>query len=281
MQRFLDTLSLIRVLNCVMAAVGVWVGSWLTWLEPTYFATAMTAAATFLVCAGGNVVNDLVDVNVDRLNRPDRVLVRGAVSRVYATGLAIGCNIAAIMAAVLVNWPVTIIVGVAIALLFAYNFFLKNVPIAGNLTIALLGAMTFLAGGLAVDRVLTWELPGPLIPASFALVYHLVRELVKDAQDIEGDGRAGAGSLPLAVGVRPALTVALLLFVLLILMTMAPIFAGWYGNYYKIITVYVIDLPTLALLIFIWGNPTRKMLAAGSLVLKVGMALGVVALLLA
>ena len=56
---------------------------------------------------------------------------------------------------------------------------------------------------------------------------------------------------------------------------------GWFGPAYKIITVYIIDLPLLAFLIFLWGNPSRKMLKLGSVWLKIGMALGVVALALA
>ncbi len=64
-------------------------------------------------------------------------------------------------------------------------------------------------------------------------------------------------------------------------MTYIPIFTGWFGEMYKILAVYVVDLPVLALLIFVWNNPSPRMLAAGSLVLKIGMAIGVIALLVA
>ena len=264
-----------------MAMAGVWVGTYMTWLQPVYGAPLLTGLATFLVCAAGNAANDLVDIGADRMNRPDRVLVRGALSRRWALWVAIAGNLIAIGIASLVHIDVLIIVAVAIGLLAAYNFGLKRIPAVGNLVIAVLGGMTFIAGGLAVDRPLTWDLPGPLIPAVFAALYHLVREIVKDAEDIEGDRYAGSGSLPLALGIRPALAIALGLFVVLVVLTLAPIFLGWFGTWYKVITVYIIDLPTLALLIFLWGNPSRGMLRAGSTVLKVGMALGVVALLLA
>jgi hypothetical protein len=60
-----------------------------------------------------------------------------------------------------------------------------------------------------------------------------------------------------------------------------PVVSGWFGRSYEIIAVYLIDLPTLLLLILVWGNPTPKMLRAGSTVLKGGMVLGILALILA
>jgi len=107
-----------------------------------------------------------------------------------------------------------------------------------------------------------------------------VREIVKDVQDIEGDRRSGVKTLPQFIGVSASLLAALGLFVILTILTCLPVFNGWFGDTYKIIAVYIVDLPLLALLIFVWGNPSRRMLAAGSISLKLGMVLGLVALLL-
>ena len=112
-------------------------------------------------------------------------------------------------------------------------------------------------------------------------MFHLVREIVKDVQDIEGDRQAGVTTLPQVIGVPRSLLVALLLFFALTVLTYIPVLTGWFGEAYKIITVYVIDLPLLAFLIFLWGNPSPLMLKIGSLWLKAGMAMGIIALLLA
>ncbi len=281
MLRFIETLKLIRVVNCLLAMVGVGVGAYMTWLWSFYYGPLVAALAAFLVCAGGNVVNDLVDVETDRINHPQRALVRNSLSKRYAITLAVGCNILAILLAIAVNRAVAGIALVVIILLLLYNYRLKRIPLVGNIVIAILTGLTFITGGLAVDHVMTFTLPGPIIPAVFAFFFHLVREIIKDVQDIEGDRQAGVKTLPQVVGVQKSLLVALVVFFVLVLLTYVPIIAAWFGTYYKIITVYVIDLPLLALLIFIWGNPTPQMLRVGSISLKAGMGLGIVALVVA
>jgi geranylgeranylglycerol-phosphate geranylgeranyltransferase len=279
--QFIEILRLIRVVNCLLAMVGVALGAWMTWFTPVYFGPTVAALAAFFVCAAGNTVNDLHDIEVDRINRPERVLVRGALSPIFARNLAIGFNLVAlILAASLSLWLFTVAL-VTILLLLAYNLVLKKIPLMGNIVVALLAGMTFLTGGIAVDPYLALRLPGPLIPLGFAFFFHLVREIVKDVQDIEGDRRSGVKTLPQVVGVNASLLSALALFAALTILTCIPIFYGWFGDAYRIIAVYIVDLPLLALLIFIWGNPSPKMLAAGSAALKVGMVLGLVALVLA
>ncbi len=274
-----ETVRLIRIVNCLMAALGVWVGARLTPSDWVLYDTTMAALAAFLVCAAGNAINDLVDTEIDRINRPERVLVRGALSRGYATGLAIVMDVLAVIVAMTVNWAVTGVVVLAIALLMLYNCRLKQTILAGNALVALLGSLTFITGGLAADFEGAWRLPGPLIPAVFAFLFHLVREIVKDVEDIVGDSHRGVVTLPQITGVRPALTVAAVLFVVLALLTLAPIQAGWFGRWYYVITVYFIDLPLLGLLIAVWFRPQREMLRLTSIALKIGMALGVVALI--
>ena len=281
MSRILDTLRLIRAMNCLLAMVGVWIGAYLTWLTPVYYGPTVAALAAFFVCAGGNTVNDLVDIETDRVNRPGRVLVRGALSAKYARNLAVVLNSTAIVMALAVSIWLTLIAVGTIGLLLAYNFRLKRVPLIGNATVALLAGLTFITGGLSVDPTLTFRLPGPIIAGTFAFLFHLVREIVKDVQDMDGDRQAGLNSLPLVAGESRSLLLALSLFVVLVILTYVPIFTGWFGRTYEIITVYVVDLPLLALLIFVWGNPTRRMLAIGSASLKIGMALGLAALMLA
>ncbi len=209
------------------------------------------------------------------------MLVRKALTITFARRLAIGFNAVAMIMALCVNWLVAVIALVTILLLLAYNLRLKKVPLAGNLVVAALAGLTFVTGGLAIDPQLAFRLPGPLLPALFAFFFHLVREIVKDVQDMAGDGSADLRTLPRLIGPQRALLTALGLFAALTLLTLIPIFTGWFGRWYHIIVVYVVDLPLLAFLIVLWGNPTPRMLVIGSTALKVGMALGMLALVLA
>jgi len=277
----LEIFRLIRWVNCLLASIGVAIGAYLAWLTPAYYGPTVAGVAAFFVCAAGNILNDIVDIEIDRVNRPHRVLVRQAISVRAALRLAIAFNVLALVLAALVNWQVVAVAAATIGLLVAYNLYLKKIPLVGNVAVALLAGMTFITGGLAYDPVLTFRLPGPLIPAAFAFFFHLVREIIKDVQDIEGDSRSGVTSLPQVVGVSRSLLLALILFHMLTILTYIPILARWFDQPYETITVYIVDLPLLVLLILVWGNPSPRMLAIGSSALKVGMVLGLVALVLA
>ncbi len=270
-----------RPVNCLLAMVGVWVGAYLTWFKPLFYAPGITGFAAFLVCGAGNAVNDCVDIDIDRINRPNRVLVKGTLSRRYALILAAVLNLAAVGLAMTVSREVTVVGMITVALLYMYNFRLKSVPVVGNVAVAFLAGLTFVTGGIAVDFYFAFDLPGPLVAFVFAFFFHLVRETVKDVQDIDGDRAVGISTLPQVIGVQKSLMFALALFFLLVILSFLPLLYGWYGTWYKIIAIYVMELPILGFLIFLWGNPTPVMLRIASVVLKAGMVLGIAALLTA
>jgi geranylgeranylglycerol-phosphate geranylgeranyltransferase len=277
--QIIDWLRLIRLVNCLLASVGVWIGAFLTWSAPEYYGPMVVSIAAFLACAAGNVLNDFVDIKVDAVNRPDRVLVSGRIRPRAARNAAVGINIVAVLVGTAVSWPVTILGLSTVILLTAYNLRLKRWPVIGNVAVAFSAGLTFIAGGLAVDPAAAFRLPGPLVGAVFAFLFHLVREIVKDVQDMEGDRRAGLGSLPLVWGVSRALAVAVGLFAVLVVLTFIPVQRHWFGPAYTIISIYVAELPLLVLLACTWRFPRPRMLAVTSGALKVGMALGLVALL--
>ncbi len=259
--------------------VGVWIGAHLTQVEGEHFRPYMAGLATFLVCAFGNVINDLIDIELDKINRPRRVLVRGALTRGFAVGLAVASGGLAILLSLTVGWEVTTMVLVAIALLAAYNLWLKQIPLLGNFVVAVLGGLTFVTGGLAAAPERILDLPGALLPALMAIPFHLVREIVKDVEDIVGDSLAGIITLPQLIGARPALAMASGLFLSLVGLTIIPIWAHWFGPLYEVIALYIIDIPLLGLLICLWLRPRQPLLAITSVALKLGMLMGIVALL--
>jgi len=278
-QRFIDWLRLIRLINCLLASVGVWIGAYLTWTSPEYYGPTVVSIAAFLTCAAGNILNDFVDIKVDAVNRPDRVLVSRRISLRAALSAAVGVNISAVLVGMAVSWPVTILGLLTVSLLTAYNLRLKRWPVIGNIAVAFSAGLTFVAGGLAVDSAAAFRLPGPMVGAIFAFLFHLVREIVKDVQDMEGDRRAGLGSLPLAWGASRALAIALGLFAILVVLTCIPVWRHWFGPAYTIISIYIAELPLLILLAWAWRFPCPRMLAITSGALKIGMALGLAALL--
>ncbi len=266
------------MINCLIAACGVAVGAYLTsphWLSTD---TLLTGLAVFFVCAGGNALNDACDIAIDRISHPQRVLVRGALSRRTALVMTVILMALGLVLASLVNVWVVAIGAAGILLTVMYDLRLKQAPLAGNLVVALSAGLTFLIGGAAADPERWLILPGPIIPAVFAIFFHLVREIVKDVEDRDGDLRAGIKTLPSRIGVKPALIVALAAMTLLIILTVVPFLLGWFGLRYLVLGVVLAELPPFVLLLSLLQNQDEVRLRHTSHYLKIGMILGLIAL---
>jgi geranylgeranylglycerol-phosphate geranylgeranyltransferase len=203
-------LRLVRVGNLGVSFVGTVVGGLAARgagiglsLELWLF-VLLAAASTALVTAGGNVLNDLLDLEGDRVNHPDRPLVTGAISPGTARVLAIGLFVAGIEVAIPVALKeplLGLILAVAVGSLIGYEFRLKARGFAGNLTVALLTGLVFLYGGAAVGNAVVMA---PF--AAMAFLATLSREVIKDIEDMAGD--VGRRTLPMSRGIPTASNVA-------------------------------------------------------------------------
>jgi geranylgeranylglycerol-phosphate geranylgeranyltransferase len=145
----------------------------------------LAAASTTLVTAGGNVLNDLLDRDSDRVNHPDRPLVTGAVEIRTARLLIVVLFVVAGLLILPLSWahPVLpVIYALAVAGLIAYEFRLKAAGLSGNLIVAGLTGAVFLYGGAAGGNLLV------VVPfALMATLATLSREIIKDMEDAAGD----------------------------------------------------------------------------------------------
>ncbi len=152
-----------------------------------------------LITGAGNVINDYFDAEIDAVNRPGRPIPSGAVHRSTARWYAVSLFLAGILFS-LFTTPLCIIIALFnSALLIFYAAKLKGIPLFGNLTVSYLSASIFLFGGaLAGPAGVYANLPLAII-TFFAM---LARELLKDAEDVEGDTLGGARTLPMITGIR-------------------------------------------------------------------------------
>jgi 4-hydroxybenzoate polyprenyltransferase len=157
--------------------------------------------AALLVAAAGYIINDYYDVKIDAINRPDRLVVGRVVNRrkaMLAHMLLSGTGV------LLAGWlhPVLGLVTLGTALLlWGYSARFKRVALVGNASIATLTA------ALVLLPELQWQLARheqhsvvwPYALAAFLLT--MVREIVKDVEDMRGDAQHGCRTLPLVWGV--------------------------------------------------------------------------------
>ena len=263
----LDLIALLRPLNCLITFASVLLGGWLAvpTLSPVLLIAACSAA---LLTGGGNVLNDVCDLETDRINKPERPLPSGRISPLLAHLEAIVLLILGLFAGFFLPPLAVAIALIAACSLILYNLRLKHVPLLGNLLVSLLASLAFLYGGTAVQA------PYPAtIPAIFALFYHLGREILKDVEDTLGD--PSGSTLPLRWGKRNAQMLATAIFSLLILITPLPVYLGFYGTPYLAL-VFLLNLLLVYILRTLWRHPDR--LPRMNQLLKIGMVLGLSAI---
>ena len=264
-------LELPRPHNCAIAFLSVLLGGWLGAhaISPPLLLAALSAA---LIMGAGNSHNDLCDIGADRINRPDRPLPSGRlparVARLEAAGLAAG----GIGLALILPPPIPALALSAGIGLGLYNTWLKRVPLIGNLLVGLLCALAFFYGGAAVHA----PLPA-VVPATFVLLFHLGREILKDVEDSAGDRLLPGTTLPLRWGRRKAYALVTAIFLLLVLSTPVPVLTGHYGLRYLALV-----LPLNALLIYtvlaLWRSRPPANLRRLNRLLKIGMLIGLCAI---
>jgi len=203
-------LRLVRAGNLGVSFVGTIVGglvargAGLPALGSLWLALVLAGLSTAFVTAGGNVLNDLLDLEGDRTNHPDRPLVTGEISVGTARALAATLFVVGVLVAipVVIEEPlVGVILAIAVVLLLGYEFRFKKVGFAGNLVVAFLTGMVFLYGGAAAGDAL---LLAPF--AAMAFLATLSREVIKDMEDLAGD--VGRTTLPKVYGLGAATGVA-------------------------------------------------------------------------
>ncbi len=253
MEQFKDILRLIRWSNVLFVGALVWLmekwvavpildkaafGEQLPW-----YILLLIMLATMLIAAGGYVINDYFDVKIDRINRPDEVIVTRTVTKQAAMQLSLWLSGTGIVCGLLAAWwlrslSLGIVFVIVPGLLWFYSSSYKRLLFIGNLTIALLAALTPMM--IAMSNVAVLELRyGIILPyttlvhdlyawlggfALFAFLLTWIREIVKDMQDQMGDRELECHSMPVVWGE----TWTKVFVTALILLTFAVIGHLWY-----------------------------------------------------
>jgi geranylgeranylglycerol-phosphate geranylgeranyltransferase len=177
-----------------------------------------------LLTAAGNIQNDLDDLEIDRLNRPDRPLVTNAIRLGHAKWMMALFYFAGMVTAGILGWIPLIIATAVVVLLNLYNASWSRLPGIGNLAVSLMGALPVIYGGASAEAASHTRLLIPCSAAVIAFWLHLSRELLKDTVDIDGDRASGRRTLPILYGRVATMRVGALV------MLMAAAASLWLGT---------------------------------------------------
>ncbi|MGD1043888.1 MAG: geranylgeranylglycerol-phosphate geranylgeranyltransferase [Bacteroidota bacterium] len=266
--------QLSRPVNVIITFVSVPVACWIaggtisSWLF--ILLAGMTGA---LVAAGANAINDAFDIDIDRINRPERPLPRGALTQYDARRMWLIVSITALGINLFLNPSAFLIVVLSIALLYFYSARLKRTVLVGNLIIGLMTGMAFIYGGAMVGRM-----ERAVIPAIFAFLVNLARELLKDVEDMEGDRREHAVTLPIKYGVIPALVLATASLLVLMSATIAVAILALYQPAFLYI-VLIADCMMCVSIILMWRDYSSTAMRRVSTFLKISMIIGLISII--
>lgn len=234
-------LIIIRPLNCIMAAIAVYIASLISGLSlyPT-LPVIYALASVFLICAAGMVVNDYFDVEIDRVNKPQRPIPSGRISKRKALAYSYLLFGIGVYVAYLINVFTFILAIIASALLVMYAWKLKKIILIGHLAISTLVALTFIYGGLINLNYLP-----TLSLAILAFLSNVGREIYKSIEDELGDKTAGLQTIAIKYGVIRARAIASIFLLFAIVLSFLPYFLKIFGEVY-LFFVAIADIIFLA-----------------------------------
>lgn len=272
MRRLLVWVEVLRPHNMLAAAFGVAAGYYIAGGRDLSVAL-LAASLTGFITGSGNIINDYFDADIDRVNKPRRPLPSGRLTPGAALKLYV------VLSAVL--GPVALVLmplGVAMLMvawqlvLWVYAARLKRTFLLGNLLITATASSPFVAGAMRAG-----DTAAGVLPFAIAFLFVLSRELVKGAEDIEGDRAAGVRTVAVVVGLDKAtLSAAGLMLALAVLLPLPALMQVYARTYFWLMEGLVV--PGLLLGAYlILARPQRRSFTQVSWILKAEMFCGILA----
>lgn len=265
----------------------------LTALDNLHF--GILSFATLCLAAAGNIINDINDVKTDAINKPNQVIVGHKISEKAAYNLFFVFNVAGVLLGFYLSnhigkqafFGIFVITSL---LLYLYATTLKQTIIIGNLVISFLVGMSILIVGIfdVIPATFSQNKESQLTfvkiildYAIFAFIINLVRELIKDIQDIDGDYKSGMNTLPIALGRERAKKIAFAVSMIPIAAVIFYVVTYLYKQQLAIIyfLIFVIA-PLIYATIKLFSAETKKDYQKLSNIYKLVMLLGMLSLVL-
>lgn len=225
--------------------------------------------SSLCIAAAGYIINDYFDINIDEVNKPEKMVVGKLISRRIAllwhltlsiTGILIGAYISY----KLENWLIGLGNFLCVVLLWFYSTSYKRRLLIGNIVISILTAWVILV--MLVAELPGWWVGGfvseaekatvarlsriGVLYAGFACIISVIREAIKDMEDLEGDRKYGCTTMPISWGIQASkVFVGVWLVVLITILIITQVYVIQFGWYFS--AAYIILLVVLPLILIL------------------------------
>ncbi len=269
-------IALIRPVNFIITGISIYVSCLLAGgIHNQFIQMLFASLGGALISAGGMVINDVFDIEIDKINKPNRPLPSGAITKFDAMMYYAALSGAGLMMSAYTSTIAFIVAFVAVPIIFLYSYKFKATPLFGNLIVGTLTGLAFIYGGAAVGNI-----QKAMMPALFAFLINVGREIIKDMEDIEGDAKNHIVTYPIKYGLKQSALIATLFLFGVIPSTFIPIVLGLYGIKFLIAVNLGVNVVILFVLFSLWKNQTSKNLNFLSNILKWDMLVGLFAIYL-
>lgn len=223
--------------------------------------------------AGGNALNDYIDVEIDKTAHPDRPVPSGEITPQTAKICGYGGLILSSALSLLFladgHYLATAIVLVCALMMFGYEVTLKQRGFIGNICIAALtGCVFLLAGAMVGDLSQVWIL------ALLAALVSIGREIAKDIEDEDSD-RGSRKTLPMIIGNRKAAIISAAFFIIGPVLSGIPFINGTLGQFYVVVVIADAIFLYSAYLVFTDAHKSEKMAKIAMFIALISFILGV------
>ena len=289
--KFKDAIEITRPINCLMGALTVIIGLLNTRfsvpLEKLMINIILGVITYIFLAAAGNIINDIYDIEIDKINRPKRPIPRGSISLKQAKGLFFLFLIVGIVLSY-INTLIFSLTLINLALAFFFGFIAwvyakwgKKSGFFGNIIVGVSFSI-----GLVYGAYLNSSIIPPYIFYFFLTAFSLLvaREIIKGCEDIEGDKNQGVKTLAIKIGIKNSRNVAVIFSLVAILFFVLPILLRTnILNPILFIIFMIIGLIEVAytIVLMLISKLEKGDLKKISLLLKIGMLIGLIAFLFA
>jgi 4-hydroxybenzoate polyprenyltransferase len=245
------------------------------WVEIiTDYQMFLICFSTLLIAAAGYIINDYFDVKIDLVNKPQRVVIGRYLKRRMAISVHQVFNVIGVLTGLLINKWIALVYILSVTLLWFYSERYKRMPFFGNFIVALLTALSLIVISLHYPQ----NRDMVMVYAVFSFFISLVREIVKDMEDMKGDKAHGCRTLPIIWGIRRTKTLlfAIIALFVILLFSMSPAFT----NELHQVALLSVTLPVLIIVYLIYKADTIRKYAQLSSLCKITMLWGLSTMLL-
>jgi 4-hydroxybenzoate polyprenyltransferase len=250
------------------------------------FKLFLIVLASSLTIASGYIINNFYDSKKDLINRPNKSMLDRLVSQKTKLNVYFALNFIVFFMTLVVSWRASLFFSTYIFLIWFYSHKIKKYPIIGNLTASLLAVLPFFAillyfyTKISIEEIENqkWHFAVIFAHATFLFILLLIREMIKDLENIKGDLANNYLTVPIIYGER----VSKISITILTILTLLPVYflIEIYDVGYMDIYFYGCFIVLLFFLLYLWKSNSKEQFLLLHNVLKFLIVAGVFCIVL-